>query len=176
MKRLFSLLLLSVLLFSQFQIGTLYANGVGELQETKEENIEKLDILEEAIDQTIEKIDQKIDNTEIEDRLEEKQAEVEAYLDEVKEEISEENSTTDIKQKVKEAQKVVVLKVVSGVTEYEDATENISQEVASTPQEKKEAAETLQDSLETRSGDYSIIVKTKHSPEKTRKLFHTFDT
>jgi hypothetical protein len=163
------------LIISQFQIGTLYANSITQLEETKQENIEKLDILEQVIDTTIEKIDQKINNTEIEERLAEKEQEVEVYLQEVKEEIEEESSTSDIKEKVQEAKKVVVLKVVSGVTEYEDTTENISEEVADTPIEIQEAKETIQESLETQSGDYSIIVKTKHSEAKTKKLFHTFD-
>jgi len=61
------------------------------------------------------------------------------------------------------------------VTQYEDVEENISSDVADTPQEIEEAKEAIQDSLETRSGDYSLIVKTKYSAEKTQKLFRTFD-
>ena len=168
--------LLISLLVSQFQIGVLYADSVVSLSETKQENIEKLEVIEEVIDTTIEKIDKKINNTEIEARLEEKEAEVEEYLQEVKQEISSENSERDIKKKVKEAQKVVVLKVVSGVTQYEDVVDNISTDVADTPDEIEQATETLQDSLETKSWDYSIIIKTKHDFQKTLKLFHTFDT
>ena len=76
MKRWACMFLLVTLLISQFQVWVLYADSVASLGEAKQENIEKL----EVIDTTIEKIDKKINNTEIEARLEQKEAEVEEYL------------------------------------------------------------------------------------------------
>ena len=84
MKKWSSLVLLSFLLFSQFQIGTLYANSVTELSTEKQKQIEVLETVEQVIDATIEKIDAKTDNHTIETRLAQKEAEVEEYLAEVK--------------------------------------------------------------------------------------------
>jgi hypothetical protein len=62
------------------------------------------------------------------------------------------------------------------VTQYENIEENIPEEVASTKQEKKEATQTIQDSLETKDGNYSIIIKTKFNQTQALQLFRKFDT
>ena len=90
--------------------------------------------------------------------------------------IKKESSSEDIQAAVKEAKKVVVLKVVSGVTEYEDASENISEDVASNWIEKWQAKSALRDSLQTADGDYSIIVRSAKSLPSVLRLFHKFDT
>lgn len=175
MRRFFSLFLLVFLILSQFQIGQIYANSLAELESEKQKSIQVLDTVEKVIDDTIDKIDAKTNNKEIETRLKQKEQEVEEYLNEVQQEISQEKSSKDIQEKVKEAKKVVVLKVVSGATQYEDVQDNIPEEISDTPKKKKDAEKVIQDSLQTSKGDYSIIVKTKYSLKKVKDIFSKFD-
>lgn len=175
MRKIFSLLLLLALWVSQFSIPQLYAESQSRLNSEKEKSALILDTVENIIDSWVEKIEKKIKKSEQKERLEEKHEEIKEYLEEVKEEIKDENSTKDIQEKVEEAKKVVVLKVVSWSTEYEDIEKNISSDVAASQKEKKQALEVIQDSLEDNNGDYSIIVKTKYSHQKAKKLFATFD-
>jgi len=70
--------------------------------------------VEQVIDSAVDTIDTKLgNNTKKKEQLEDKQDEIHEYLEEVAKEIEEENSTEDIQEKVEEAKKVVVLKVVS---------------------------------------------------------------
>jgi len=163
------------LLISQTNIWVVYAQSVAELESQKDASIEVLDKTEIVVDKVIDKLDEKI-NDEREERLREKEEEIGDYIEEVQEKIQKENSSSDVKALVKEAKKVVVLKVVSWATEYEDVTDNISSEVANTPSEKADAVETIQESLETKSGDYSILIKTKYAKSQLKKLFDKFDT
>lgn len=134
-----------------------------------------LDAIEQVVDGAVGKMEKKIRNKNTKKQLQEKNEEIKEYLDDVAKDIKKENSSEDIKEKVEEAKKVVVLKVVSGTTQYEDVEKNISSDVAKTTKEKKEAAKTIQDSLKSKNGDYSIIIRTKYSKSKVRKLFETFD-
>lgn len=121
-------------------------------------------------------MEKKIKNKTTKKQLQDKNEEIKEYLDEVAKDIKKENSSEDIKEKVEEAKKVVVLKVVSGTTQYEDVEKNISSDVAKTSTDKKEAVKTIQNSLKNRNGDYSIIIRTKYSKSKVKKLFEAFDS
>lgn len=175
MRRFSSFIFMITLLFSQFQIGTLYANNVQEISAEQQKHIASLDTVEQVIDTTISKISAKTKDKEIQERLQEKKQEVESYIDTVQQDIQEEKNTKEIQQKVQEAKKVVVLKVISGATQYENIEENISSEIAPTQEQKLQAKETLQKSLKVEE-DYSLIVKSTLSLKDIQKLFHTFDT
>ena len=177
MKRLFASLTLLFILTSQFQVFQVYAQSEAELNAEKQKGTQVLGAVEQIVGTTVEKIDDKLwNNTKKKDQLEEKHEEIQEYLEEVEEEIQEENNSEDIKEKVETAKKVVVLKVVSWITEYEDVEDNINSEVADTPAEVEEALETIQDSMETESGDYSIIVRSTKTQTEVQSLFATFDT
>ncbi|MDC0506134.1 S8 family serine peptidase [Candidatus Gracilibacteria bacterium] len=175
MKRFLSAGLLSAMLFSQLQLGFIVNTYASDLQINKDQTIEALEKVETAVDKTIDKLDKKVSGKK-KQRLNKKSAEIENYLKEVKQEISEEKSSTDIKALASDAQKVVLMKVVSGVTEYSDVTDAISTEVAENRQEISQASNAITGSLETESGDYSIFVKTKLSITKLDKLFKKLDT
>ncbi|MDA9129244.1 S8 family serine peptidase [Candidatus Gracilibacteria bacterium] len=154
-----------------------YAQGEAELASEKQKGEQTLDAVEQVIDVAVDKIDIKLgNNTQKKQQLEDKQNEIHKYLEEVSQEIGQENNSEDIKEKVETAKKVVVLKVVSGVTEYEDVEESIDSEVADTPAKLEDAMESIQDSMETESGDYSIIVRSTKTQSEVQKLFATFDT
>jgi len=176
MKKLFSWCILLSLVLSQFQIWWVYANEVQNLKNEKESSITTLSAIDGIIEKWIEKIDKKIKDPEKSQRLQEKQEEIKQYLEDTVEDIERENSSKDIQEKVEEARKVVVLKVVAWVTDFEDTTDSIPRDVANTKKEKIEAADAITDSLETASWDYSIIVKTRYSKSKLRKTFDLFDT
>ncbi len=163
------------LLISQTNIWVLYAQGVNQLEATKDASIEVLDKTEAVVDVVIEKLDEQI-HDEREQKLEKKAEEIEEYIEEIQEQIENENSISDMKEIVAEAKKVVVLKVVAGATKTEDIEESISSEVADTAWEKAEAVETMQESLETNSGDYSIIMKTSYDRSTLKELFDKFDS
>lgn len=127
-----------------------------------------------VLDTAMAQLDTKI-NDDRDANIQEKQEEIEQYLEEAKQKISQENSSGDIKAISQETKKVVILKVVSAVTHYEDLEDNISHDVADTPQEIEQALDTIQDSLQTSSGDYSIIVKTQYNISKLQSLFAKFD-
>lgn len=61
------------------------------------------------------------------------------------------------------------------MTEYEDIEESIPEEVADTREEREEAMETIQESLQTDPDTYSIIIQTKKHRTDVLKLFHKFD-
>ncbi len=153
-----------------------YAAQQSELKNSKQQSTQTLEVLDTAIDQAVEKLQKNLTNDQQTERLEEKHEEVSEYLEEVEQEIQDATNTQAIKEKVQEAKKVVLLKVVSGVTQYEDIEETIPQEVASSQEQIEEAMETIQDSLETSSWDYSIIVQTELPVSKVKKRFHSFDT
>lgn len=131
--------------------------------------------MEISIGSTIEKLETKIDDAATLEKIQEKQEEITEYLSQVQEKIEGEDSRSEVKALVQEAKKVVVLKVVSGVTEYEDVTQNISKDIASTPLQQEQAQEVLQNTLETRSGDIRLMLRTKDSQEKLKSLLITFD-
>ena len=164
-----------ILLFTQLQIWQVYADYKNKLETHKEKSIEALDKVEVVIDNVVEKLDKKINNEQKEERLKQKQEEIKQYLEETKEEIEEENSTSDIKEKLIETKKVVVLKVVSWVTKYENIEDNIPEEVAETKEEKKQALETIQNSLEEKNWNYTLIIKTKYDRIKVQTLLYKFD-
>jgi len=147
-KKILTFFTLIFVLLSNLQIGVLYADSASKLEIEKTKSVEKLEKVEKLIGTVVKKIDKKIKNKEIKERLEEKNEEVKEYLEKVQEQIEDETSRRDVKKIAIEARKVVVLKVISGVTKQTDLSEEISIEVASNPKEKKEALETIQDSLE----------------------------
>lgn len=175
MKRIFSTLLLFLLICSQFQVLPIYAEWQAQLEWEKQKSVATLDAIEQVVDGAVGKIEKKIRNKNTKKQLQEKNEEIKEYLDDVVKDIKKESSSEDIKEKVEEAKKVVVLKVVSGTTQYENVEKNISSDVAKTSKDKKEAAKTIQDSLKSKNGDYSIIIRTKYSKSKVKKLFETFD-
>gem|GEM_PF-1841282 len=113
LRKIFSLFILLFMLISNFQIGTIYALEKEKVEREQEKNVLILDKVENIVENTIEKIDSKTRNKDIKNRLEEKQKEVKEYLEKVKEEIKDESSSFEMKEKSKEAIKVVVLKVIS---------------------------------------------------------------
>jgi len=174
MKKLLTLFTLLFVLLSNFQIGVLHAQNSSQLEIEKNKWVAVLQKVEKVIDITVDKIEKKVKNKEVKERLEEKNEEVKEYLEKVEEEIKSENSKTDIKEKIQEAKKVVVLKVVSWMTKQVDIEDSIDSSVAKTKTEKKEALETIQESLEEWV-NYSLIIKTKYSQKKVLWLFKTFD-
>ena len=132
LKKFFASLCLVFLFSSQFQVFELYAQWEAELASEKQAWERTLQAVDTVIEKAVIKIDKKLNNTAKEEKLEKKQVEIKEYLQEVQEDIQQENNSEDIKEKVETAKKVVVLKVVSGVTEYEDVEDNIDSEVANT--------------------------------------------
>ena len=175
MKKIFSSLVLIFILISQMQMLQVYAQDVAELESQKNEGKQQLETVERIIDSTVEKLDEKIKDTQQSEQLEEKHEEIEEYIEQVQEEIQDESSTKDIQEIVEEAKKIVVLKVVSWVTEYEDIKENISTDIADTPEEIKDASEAIQDSLIWEDNDYSLIIKTQYSVKEVDKILLGFD-
>jgi len=175
MKKILSSLLLIVLFLSQLQVWALYASEVEKLETQKDVSSQQLEAVSVVIDSAVEKLDTRMRDAEKSEQLEEKHEEINEYLEQVQQEIQNESSGEDIQELVEEAKKVVVLKVVSWVTSYEDVEDTISADVADTPDKRQAAMETIQDSLETESGEYSIIVKTSYSKKKTQSLFAKFD-
>lgn len=176
MKKLASGLLLLTLLISQFQVFSVFAENETMLDTQIQTSTLALEKLETVADITLEKIEQKTKNPEIQKQIQEKQAEIEAYLETVQEQLQDADSSQELKETLKEAKKVVVLKVVSGSTEYENTKENISSDVASTPEKQEQAFTAIQDSLETKAGVYSIIIKTQYDSKKLSEVFSAFDT
>jgi len=175
MKKLLSSILLSFLILGQFHIGTVYAESLAKLENEKQIQKQNIEKVGDVIDSTFEKLDGKTKNKETKEKIAEKQKEAEVYLQEVQEKIQKETKTKDIKKIVSDATKIVVLKVVSGVTKEQDTQDNLPDDIQKDSTKKKEALETIQDSLETNTGDYSIIIKTQYSQEKVEELFHKFD-
>lgn len=176
MRKFLASVLLVFLFFWQFQwVALLYASEQSELKSEKDRSVKTLDAFEDIIDTSVEKLDTTIKDTDVSDKLKEKHKEIWEYLDDVESEIQNQKSGEDIQARVEEAKKVVVLKVVSWVTEYEDIEDNITQEVWNTLWEKEEAREILQDSLEWEDNDYSLIIKTKYSTKKVEKILWGFD-
>lgn len=176
MPKVLASFLLVFLFLWQFQwVVSLYASEQSVLNSQKDSSVATLDAIEDIIDNSVEKLDDKIKSKKISDQLQNKHDEIWEYLDQITEEIKQENSAEDIKEIVEEAKKVVVLKVVSGVTSSEDTLDNIPNDVASTQAEKKEAGKVLKDSFETESWDYTILIRTKYDEEKVRKTFGIFD-
>lgn len=132
--------------------------------------------METSIESTIEKLETKIDDEVTLEKIQEKQEEITEYLSQVQEKIEGEDSRSEVKALVQEAKKVVVLKVVSGVTEYEDITQNISKDIASTPLQQEQAQEALQDTLETKNNDTRIIVRSTYTAQKVQDTFRSFDS
>lgn len=164
-----------MILLSQFQVLSVYAQEQAELQSERQEAITTLDAVDTLIDSTVDSLDAKIKHTGIKQKLQKKHKEIETYIEETQEAIQTESSPEEIVQAVEKVKKIAVLKVVAGVTPTENLEDTIDATVAQTQSEKKEALETIQESLETPSGDYSIIVKTEHSLTKTQELFTKFD-
>jgi hypothetical protein len=157
------------------QVLQVYAQDIAELESEKNTWIQTLSAVEQAIDSAVEKLDDKIVDKDQSDQLQEKHEEVEEYLEKVEEKIQNENSWEDIRGLVEEAKKVVVLKVVSWVTEYEDVEENIPSDVANTSAEIEDAMESIQDSMLGENDDYSLIITTQSSKKKVEEIFHKFD-
>jgi hypothetical protein len=67
------------------------------------------------------------------------------------------------------------MKVVSGITEYEDIEKNIASDIVNTSTEIKQASKAMRDSLITETGDYSIFAKTKFHTNKLKNLFIKLD-
>jgi len=176
MKQYFSFVILFFVLLSQFQIGVLYAAEKQDIREEKNNSIAELDTTAWAIESATTKLKASIEDSEITKQLETKEEEIVEYLEEVQEEIQSKSSVKDIEEKVKEAKKVVVLKVVSGITEYKDLEDNISDEIAPTQQEKIEAKEVLRNSLVNGIGNYTLIVRTNNNFKKLKKSLERFDT
>ena len=175
MRKVLSSFLLSMILLSQFQVLSVYAQEQAELQSERQEAITTLDAVDTLIDSTVDSLDAKIKHTSTKQKLQKKHKEIEAYIEETQEAIQTESSSEEIVQAVEKVKKVAVLKVVAGVTPTENLEDTIDAAIAQTQSEKKEALETIQESLETPSGDYSIIVKTEYSLTKTQELFAKFD-
>lgn len=175
MKKLLSLWILVFFLVSSLNCWTIYAYEVSALESTKDKSIEALVNVEKVVDTTVEKIDAKTSDAEIEARLEQKQEEIKEYLEEAKEQIQAETSKWDIKEILEETKKVVVLKVVSWVTEYENIDEFIPKELTKNESSKEHAIDVIQNSLETKSWDYSLIIKSKFLKEKVEKTISMFD-
>jgi len=167
--------LLVLFLVSQFQIGTIYADTQAKLETSKAQTIQVLDQVGKVVDASIDKIDNKIADEEQSERLREKEQEIKQYIEETQEAIWDAHTSSAVSKKVKEAEKVIVLKIVSWVTKYENVEDNIPEAIANTPEEKEQAIETIQDSLETKSGDYTIMIKTKYNAVQTLKLLKKFD-
>lgn len=176
MKKIFSLFLLFVLISGQFQIGSVYAENLSALEKEKKTQTQVIEKLEEKIEGSKESFEKKAEALQIEEKLEKKSEEISEYLQNVQEKIEGESSRLDIREIVQEAKKVVVLKLVSGTTPDQDISEALPAEIQNNSAKKEIALETIQDSMQTTSGDYSIIVKTQYSQEKVEKLFHSFDS
>lgn len=161
---------------SQSQILSVYAQSAGELKAEKDAWVATLWAVETAIWSTVGKLDNKLSNSETKEKLQKKHKEIEKYIKEVEQEIKEENNIEEIKEKVEKAKKVAVLKVVAWITPTEDIEDNIDETVASTASQKREALEVAKESLETSSGDYSIIVRSSYDSTKVISRFKTFDT
>jgi len=174
LRKLLTFFTLFFVLLSNLQIGVLYADSVSKLETEKNKSEIILNKVENAVVKIADKIEKKVKNKEVKKRLQDKKKEIKEYLEKVDNKVKSENSKSDIKKLTIEAKKVVVLKVVSGITKQIDVSEKISSDVASTKKEKKEALETIQDSLEDWN-KYSLIISTKYSEKKTFSLFKKFD-
>jgi len=168
-------LLIFLLFISQSQFWVIYASEIQKLDTQKDVSTQQLELVWDVIETAVWKLDTKIRDEDKSQKLQEKWQEIEQYIQDAQQQIQQEISTKDIQEKVEEVKKVVVLKVVSGVTEYESVEKNISQEVASTQKQKQDALETIQDSLQDENGDYSLIVKTKYKWVKLTSILRRFD-
>ena len=174
MKKLFSYLIILFLLFSNFQIWSIYADSVSRLETEKEISVEKLEKVEILLEKIVDKVDKNTNDTELKEKLKEKSEEIKITLEKAKKEIEAENSKSDIKKIAEETKKIVVLKVVSGMTKDNSLTESIDSSIATTKKEKVEALETIKESLE--DGDnYSLIVKSKLSQKTVLSRFKIFE-
>lgn len=175
MKRIFSLLLLSLLIISQFQIGTVYAQAETQLEQTRESSLQTLESLDTLVNATLEKIEGKTQSVELQEQIQEKQEEIQAYIEEVEKSLQEGESTKDIKTELADARKTLMLKVVSGVTPREDIFENIPEEVQNNRKKSQEAETLLQESLTGEPDIYTVMIRSKLSQTETQELFTTFD-
>jgi len=176
MKKFLASAVLVFLFLWQFQwVVSLYASEQSELVDTKDKSVATLSALETAVDGTVEKLDAKIESKEASERLEKKHDEIWEYLEQVTQKIQEEGSSSEIEEKVQEAKQVVVLKVVSWVTQYNDSNENISEDIVTSASELREAKEVLQQSLKDENGDYTLIVRTKLNQKKFTNIFSKLD-
>jgi molecular chaperone DnaK (HSP70) len=106
-------ILLVLFLLSQFQLGTLYADTQSKLETSKTQTIQVLEQVEQVVDQSIDKIDAKIVDEDQSERLREKEQEIKQYIEATQEAIEDSHTQKSISNKVKEAEKVIVLKIVS---------------------------------------------------------------
>ncbi len=170
MRKICSAMLLILFMISNFWIWEIYANKQSEIEKISQ----VLDSVGGKMEIVVNKLDDKIKDKEISTKLREKEKEIKEYIKEAKQDINVTKSSKELKEIVEETSKVVVLKVVSWVTKYDDIKDNISDEVAKTKVEKKQALDTLQDSLK-KDDFYRLIIKTKENKNDLLKKYRKFD-
>jgi hypothetical protein len=65
--------------------------------------------------------------------------------------------------------------VISGVSDYEDIEKSLPASIAKNSKKAKKALEIMKQSTITKNGDYSLIIQTKKSQKKVKKIFSQLD-
>lgn len=157
------------------QVWVLYAQDVQELQEDRDAWVKTLEAIENVIWTTVDKLDTKLQGTHAWEKLQEKSKEIDEYFSEISEDIQRETSSSEITEKIDEAKKVVILKVVSWISEDQKLWDTIDSEIANTRQKKDEALQVIEDSLEWDEWNFSLIMRTKYNQKKFKKVLNTLD-
>jgi hypothetical protein len=153
----------------------IYAAEKNSLDTAIDNGINLVEKLWDIADTKLEAAEKKEKDSEQKERIVEKQQEIEAYIEQVQETLEDDvGSQKELKEVLEEAKKVIVLKVVSGVTEYENIEDMLPKEVAQSKASRESATEVLQDSF-TNGERISLIVSSSFSLEKMLGLFRPFD-
>lgn len=108
-----------------------------------------LDTIENKLTDALDAVNAKVQDPERSRRIEEKQQEIQDLIQQTKEDIKDDTSKAEMAEKMEDVKNTVVLKAVSGVTPYTDATQNISSQVDIPKKDLAKAEDTLISSMES---------------------------
>ncbi len=171
MKKLFAIVLFcSFVLWVVSPTIEIYASEQTVLNQAIDTGIATIEKLWEIANKKLETIQSKEADTSQKERIDEKQQEIEAYVNEVQKKLdSDIDSKQELNTTLVEAQKVIALKAVSGITEYQEVSSNIPATIAKDTKSLSSAVEVMQNTFTTKN-KYSLVISTTYSKEKIQTL------
>lgn len=151
-------------------IWSLNANNLSSLQEV---TIQKLEGIEEKVDEVLEKVERRVANSELQESIQQNQEEIKQLVDEKTEAIHSAESIEEIKEIVVDTAKRVILKTYDGVTDKDSLEETVS--VDGSISEKQEAVQVAKNSMVNNSV-YTVQVTTMWTYESAMKKLKLFDS
>ena len=170
-------LLLLVFLLWNTNIQIIYASVQSEkaqIEQTREKTEKFLEKVEKVLEKATDKMEDVIKDEELQEKLEEKKEEIKETLEEAQEQIQKEKSTKNINKIAQDTRKKVVLKAVSSLSKDAKLSSWIDEEIAPSLREKKQAYDTLKNSLKQEK-NYTLIVETNKNKNQVKSIFEKFE-